>query len=94
MCLVAALAWYFEEVKGVYPVCIFPVDIQGFSGRKLLEFGLKTQCLDGTLNKRNFRFIHIGERDEHSSPCLIYLDQCCPAFPLVGWGNVQPGQNE
>ena len=54
MCLGDALAWYFEEVKGVYPVCIFPMDIQGFSGRKLLEFGLKTQCLDGTLNKRKF----------------------------------------
>jgi len=24
----------------------------GFSGKKLLEFGLKTQCLDGILQKR------------------------------------------
>jgi len=48
-----------------------------------MEFGLKTRCLDGTLNKRKFS-IHIGERDEHSSPCLIYLDQCLSCFS-AGW---------
>jgi hypothetical protein len=91
-----ALEWYFRKTKDICPTCIFPADIQYFSGRKLMEFGLKTQCLDGTLNKRNFfLFIHIGERDERSSPCLIYLDQYLSCFSaLVGLENVQLGQNE
>ena len=49
-----ALEWYFRKTEGVCPTCIFPADIQYFSGRKLMEFGLKTLCLGGTLNKRKF----------------------------------------
>jgi hypothetical protein len=54
VCLGDALEWYFRKTKGVCLTCIFPADIQGFSGRKLMEFGLKTRCLDGTLKKRKF----------------------------------------
>ena len=54
MCPGDEIEWYFEGLKGVCPVCIFPVDIQGFSGRKLLEFGLKTRCLGGTLKEKKF----------------------------------------
>ena len=50
-----------------------------------MEFGLKTLCLGGTLNKRKFS-IHIGERDEHSYPCLINLDQCLSCFSAGGMG--------
>ena len=52
MCLGDALEWYFGGAKGACPVCIFPADIRGFVGRKLLGFGLKTRCLDGTLNEK------------------------------------------
>ena len=54
VCLGDVLEWYFGGAKGACPVCIFLVDIQGFSGRKLLAFGLKTRCLDGTLNEGKF----------------------------------------
>jgi hypothetical protein len=54
VCLGDALECYFKKVKSVCPACIFPADTQCFSGRKLMGFGLKTRCLDGTLNKRKF----------------------------------------
>jgi hypothetical protein len=54
VCLGDALEWYLRKTKGAYPTYVFSSDIQDFSGRKLIEFGLKTRCLDGTLNKRKF----------------------------------------
>lgn len=43
---------YFEGAKGVCPIYVFNMDIQGFSVGKLLGFGLKTRYMGGTLEKK------------------------------------------
>ena len=52
MWLCGAIELYFEKVRGVCPICLFHMDIQGFSVGKLLGFGLKTRYMGGTLEKK------------------------------------------